>query len=223
MIEWLSDPWVVLAVFAPVAYLIGSVPFGVLIARSRGVDLRNVGSGNVGATNVGRTLGAAWGSLCFVLDVSKGLGPVLLAGWFLRRQGNFPAMLHQIAWLGVGLGAILGHVFSLYLHFRGGKGVATALGVVLGIWPYFTYPGLCALGLWILVTLLSRYVSLGSVIAALGFLPLFAIFHWPVGRLWPLGGFAALMVILILVRHRGNMRRLLAGTENKIGARKQTA
>ncbi len=213
----IENPFVLLVGFPLAAYVIGSTPFGVLIARGHGMDLRKLGSGNVGATNVARALGKKWGYLCFFLDVAKGLVPTLAAALLLGGQRGFPTLLHQAAWLGAGFGAIAGHVFSFYLRFRGGKGVATALGVVLGVFPYFTYPGLCAFGLWILVTLVSRYVSLGSIVAAVAFLPLFAAFNWPPGDLWPLAVFAAAMVALILLRHRGNIRRLLAGTENKIG------
>jgi len=204
--------------FPLAAYAMGSVPFGVLIARAHGVDLRKVGSGNVGATNVGRILGRKWGYLCFLLDVLKGFAPVLTAGLLLRGQEGFPSELHQVAWLSVAFAAVLGHVFSIFLKFRGGKGVATSLGVVLGVFPYFTWPGLAAFGLWIVVTLVSRYVSVGSIVSALAFLPLFAAFNWSrMTKLWPLGVFAAAVVLLILLRHRGNVRRLLAGEENKIG------
>jgi glycerol-3-phosphate acyltransferase PlsY len=190
------------------------------------VDLRAVGSGNVGATNVGRALGAKWGYLCFFLDVAKGLAPVLAAGAILRTSADFPTLLHQASWLAVGFGTIAGHVFSFYLRFRGGKGVATALGVVLGIFPYFTYAGLAAFAVWVAVTWISRYVSLGSVVAAAAFLPLFLIINSLVlseslDKLWPLGVFAAAMGALIIVRHRANIRRLLAGTESKIGRKKQ--
>ena len=214
------NPFILFAVFPLAAYLIGSTPFGVIVARLHGVDLRKVGSGNVGATNVGRVVGRPWGYLCFFLDVAKGFLPVLAAGAVLRAGEEFPTLLDQAAWLAVGFGAIAGHVFSFYLKFRGGKGVATALGVVLGIFPYFTYAGLCALGIWIAVTLTSRYVSLGSMVAAVAFLPLFAAFNWPAAHLWPLGAFAAAMVLLIIIRHRTNIARLLNGRENKIGQKK---
>jgi glycerol-3-phosphate acyltransferase PlsY len=206
-------------VFPLAAYVVGATPFGVILARAHGVDLRRVGSGNVGATNVGRVLGRRWGYLCFVLDVLKGLGPVAAAVALVRPAGGgVPSPAEQGVWLAVGLGAVLGHVFSFYLGFRGGKGVATALGVVLGIYPYFTGVGLVALGVWVAVTLTSRYVSLGSVVAAVGFVPLFAAFnHRTIEQLWPLLAFAASVAALILLRHRGNIRRLLAGTENKIG------
>jgi glycerol-3-phosphate acyltransferase PlsY len=204
------------------AYLVGATPFGVILARLHGVDLRRSGSGNVGATNVGRLLGRRWGYLCFALDVAKGLLPVAVAGAMVRPPaGQVPTLQAQAAWLAVGLAAVVGHVFSIYLGFRGGKGVATALGVVLGIWPYFTAAGLVALGLWIVVTLTSRYVSLGSIVAAVVFVPLLAAFNrGNLAQLWPLLSFAAVVAVLIVVRHRSNIRRLLNGTENKIGRRK---
>ena len=217
-----DHPVVLLVVLPLAAYAIGATPFGVILSRLRGVDLRTVGSGNVGATNVARALGRNWGYLCFFLDVGKGLAPVLVAGAILRPLAGFPTSLHQASWLAVGFGAIMGHVFSFYLRFRGGKGVATALGVVLGIFPYFTYAGLAAFALWVAVTLTSRYVSLGSVVAAAAFLPLFAginqfVLGVSLADVWPLGVFAVAMAGLILVRHRRNIRRLLAGTESKIG------
>ncbi|MDY6913622.1 MAG: glycerol-3-phosphate 1-O-acyltransferase PlsY [Planctomycetota bacterium] len=199
------------------AYVIGSTPVGVLIARAHKVNLRTAGSGNVGATNVGRAIGRPWGYLCFFLDLAKGFVPTVAVVWFYPPRAEGPTAVVQIVWLLVGCGAIMGHVFSLWLKFRGGKGVATALGVVLGIFPYFTYAGLAALGLWIAVVLISRYVSLASVVAAVAFVPLFVAFNWPVGRLWPMGLFVAAMALLILLRHRSNIRRLIAGTENKIG------
>ena len=216
-----DDPYILLAAFPVAGYVIGSTPFGVIIARAKGVNLRSVGSGNVGATNVGRTVGKTWGYICFLLDVAKGLVPVLLAGALLRGRPGFPTALHQAAWLGAGCGVILGHVFSFWLKFRGGKGVASSLGVVLGVWPYLALPGLAALGVWIVVTLVARYVSLGSIAAAAAFLPLFVAFNrGRVRSLLPLLVFAAAMVVLIIARHRGNIRRLLGGTENKIGANK---
>ena len=212
-----DSPWILFVVLPVLSLLAGSIPFGVLIARSKGVDLRRVGSGNVGATNVGRVLGRRWGYLCFFLDLAKGLIPVALAGRMLGAGEGVPSLLQQAAWLAVGFGAIAGHVFNFWLRFRGGKGVATALGVVVGMYPFFTHAGLIALAIWIVVTLASRYVSLGSIVAALAFLPLFAAFHWrQLGQLWPLCAFAVGMTVLIILRHRGNIRRLLAGTENKI-------
>jgi len=218
----MDHPLILFVAMPLAAYVVGATPFGVILAAAWGVDLRKVGSGNVGATNVARALGRRWGILCFVLDVAKGLAPVLVVRMVLVRLPGFPTAAHQLSWLLVGGGAICGHVFSFYLQFRGGKGVATALGVVLGVWPYLTWPGLTAFGVWIVVTAASRYVSLGSVVAALSFVPLFVVYNFRlIGQLWPLGVFALLMVGLILVRHRTNIRWLLAGTENKIGADKR--
>lgn len=213
----IENPAILLVVFPLAAYLIGSTPFGMIIAACKGVDLRRCGSGNVGATNVGRVLGRRWGYLCFFLDLAKGLIPAAAAGAMLHPQEGVPSLLCQAAWVGVGLGAIIGHVFTFWLKFRGGKGVATALGVVLGMFPYFTYAGLISLAVWIAVTLVSRYVSLGSIVAAVAFLPLFAAFNWQrLAELWPLCAFAAVVTVLIVLRHRGNIRRLVAGTENRI-------
>lgn len=220
----LDQPALYLTALPVAGYVIGSTPFAVLIARGCGVDLQKQGSGNVGATNVGRTCGAAWGYLCFALDVLKGLLPTLAAGWLLSGLGGEgpPSALAQAGWLAAGCGCILGHVFSFYLRFRGGKGVATSLGVVLGVYPYFTWPGLAALGIWIAVTLASRYVSLGSVVAALAFGPVFVLANLGLlAELWPLGAFAAAMVALIVLRHRANLVRLVRGTENRIGSKRR--
>jgi glycerol-3-phosphate acyltransferase PlsY len=223
----IDNPVMLFVVFPLLAYAIGSTPFGVIIARAHRIDLRCAGSGNVGATNVGRVVGRPWGYLCFVLDCAKGFVPVLVVGAMLRGRPGFPTAAHQFAWLVVGCGTIVGHVFSFYLAFRGGKGVATSLGVVMGIFPYFTYAGLAALVLWVIVTLASRYVSLASIAAAVAFVPLFAAFSlalgWRLSKLLPLAVFGAAMSALIVFRHRDNIRRLLAGTENKICRPKSAA
>jgi glycerol-3-phosphate acyltransferase PlsY len=202
-------------------YLAGSIPFGVILARLHGVNLRQVGSGNVGATNVGRALGRRWGVFCFLLDVLKGTGPVLLAGAWLGAMGGTPSLGTQGLWLGTAAGCVLGHVFPVWLRFRGGKGVATSLGVVLGIWPFFTLAGLAAFGVWIVVTGLSRYVSLGSIVAAVTFMGFFIALHLgELGELWLMTTVAAVLVVLVIVRHRANIVRLLRGEENRIGRSK---
>jgi glycerol-3-phosphate acyltransferase PlsY len=202
----------------PAGYLVGSIPFGAILGGLRGVDLRQAGSGNVGATNVGRVLGRKWGYLCFLLDAAKGFLPALAATLVLRTETGAPPPASQAIWVGAGCAAVLGHVFCPWLKFRGGKGVATSLGMVLGIYPYFTFSGLIAGAVWVAVTLASRYVSVGSVVAGAAFLASYAALNWGrLGELWPMGLFAAAIVALILVRHRGNIRRLLNGTENKIG------
>lgn len=223
----IQNPWLMFVALPLAAYVIGATPFGVLLARARGVDLRKSGSGNVGATNVGRVLGRKWGYLCFVLDVAKGLLPVLAAGALLRPGEGHPEPWRQAAWLLVACGAILGHVFNFYLGFRGGKGVATGLGVVLGIWPYFTLPGLAALAIWIALTLITRYVSVGSIVAAVAFVPLTVGYSklqgFAIADLWPMIAFASAMATLIVVRHSANIGRLMKGTENKIGSSREKA
>jgi len=208
--------WLFVYVMPVLAYLVGSIPFGVIVAKSRGVDLLKTGSGNVGATNVARTLGRKWGLLVFLLDMLKGLAPMLAAWMIINPAGGFPTVAQQFAWLAVGFAVIAGHVFSIFLGFRGGKGVATALGVVLGVWPYFTLAGLAAFGVWIIVLSASRYVSLASIVAAGAFAVLTAAFNpGRLAALWPLMSFALAMIALIILRHRSNIVRLLKGTENR--------
>ncbi|MCG3179493.1 MAG: Glycerol-3-phosphate acyltransferase [Phycisphaerae bacterium] len=223
--------WAVGAGVLPVAgYLVGSVPFGFLAGRLRGVDIRTRGSGNVGATNVWRVMGRRWGIGVFAADVLKGLLPVLAAGVYLKHQGVIrPPTMHAV-WLMTALAAILGHVYCAWLGFKGGKGVATSLGVVLGVWPYYTLAGLVALGVWILVTWASRYVSLGSICASVAFPAALLVIsqssrgeHWALSSIWPLLAFGLLMPLLVIWRHRGNIRRLLSGTENRFGGGKQEA
>jgi len=203
----IDHPLIAFVAMPVAAYVIGSTPFGVIIARSRGVDLRTQGSGNVGATNVGRVLGARWGYLCFFLDVLKGAAPVVAAGILLRQSGQaVPSATRQLAWLLTACGAILGHVFTFWLKFRGGKGVATSLGVLVGFYPYFTWAGLAAFALWGVLVGIWRYVSLASIVAAAAF-PLLVVGAW----------FASAMALLVIIRHRTNITRLLAGNENRIG------
>ena len=204
-------------------YLIGAIPFGLLIGRMRGVDVRKHGSGNIGATNVGRVLGARYGLAAFALDMLKGLVPVAVAGkWLHDQTSGMAGDTSQLwLWLGVGAACILGHMFPVYLRFKGGKGVATSLGVILGFYPYFTWPGLVAFGLWIALTGVTGYVSVGSMVAAGAFPILFALFaglgEWGAMRyLWPLYIFAVTIGILVIYRHRSNVRRLMQGTEPKI-------
>lgn len=203
------------------AYLLGSIPFGLLIARAHGIDLRKIGSGNIGATNVSRALGIKWAYLCFVLDVVKGLLPMLLAtAWGLVGKDISLAQLGM--WLAVGCAAILGHVFPIYLKFKGGKGVATSLGVVLGLWPYYTISGLIAFAIWALALLVWRYVSLASILAAMAFPIALTVLiglipEWQFGNLWPLYAAAIGMPLLVIARHAENIKRLLEGSESKIG------
>jgi len=206
-------------------YLLGSIPFGLLIGLSRGIDIRQHGSGNIGATNLGRTLGRKWGYVCFVLDVAKGLLPTLFAGGYVKtvfevNSSQSPGVSGQLAWLSVGAACILGHMFSVYLRFRGGKGVATSLGVVLGVWPYLTFTAVIAMLIWVGVWGMTRYVSLASICAAVAFPIGFVLLirqleTWQFSILWPVFAFTVLMASLIIVRHRANITRLIAGTENR--------
>ncbi len=218
---------VVVPLLTVAAYLVGSVPFGLLIGWWRGVDIRTRGSGNIGATNVGRVLGRPFGIAVFVADMTKGLVPTLAAGWVLRRHWpgwDLPESTRYLCWLGVGAGCVLGHNYPLYLRFRGGKGVSTSLGVTLGVYPDLTWAALAAFGVWVAVVGVSRYVSLGSVCAAIA-LPLsFVGLSLCRGRDmlaqgWPLLGFSVVLAVIVLIGHRSNIGRLLAGNEAKIGSR----
>lgn len=218
----------VLALVIVGGYLLGSVPFGLLVSKCRGVDVRRAGSGNIGATNVWRVLGWRCGLTAFVLDTLKGLVPMAVApriwtyaGAWSALAGSGPQRVYA-AWLAVGAAVILGHVFPVYLRFRGGKGVATSLGVLLGLWPYYAVPGLICFALWVIVFGASRYVSLSSMIAALAFPVVYvaigAACGWePWGRQRPLLVFAVVIAILVVYRHRTNLQRLLAGQENRFG------
>ena len=206
--------WVFLII---VAYLLGSVPFGLVLATARGVDLRSVGSGNIGATNVARALGRGWGCLCFALDCLKGLIPMLVAMQFVDEVTVGVLWL----WFGVGYAAVLGHVFPLYLKFKGGKGVSTSLGVLVGLYPYMTVCGLIAFAIWGVCLLIWRYVSLASIIAAVVFpiiltTAIIVMPDWTFSVLWPLLVIAVGLAVLVLIRHVSNIKRLLAGSERKI-------
>jgi len=215
-----------LTVGMALGYLCGSIPFALLLGWSRGVDIRKVGSGNVGATNVGRTLGRKWGIACFILDVLKGLIPVLAVGaWMGLLTQNQLSNESSLIWLASGVAAVVGHVFPIWLKFKGGKGVATALGVLLGFWPVLTVPGLLAAATWVVLALASRYISVASVGAAAA-LPVYLVvlgLFWrqmTLGQLWPFLAISTALALLVIVRHRSNIARLKAGTEPKWGQRK---
>ena len=216
-------PQRLLLILIPTAYLIGSIPFGLMVGLSRGVDPRSAGSGNIGATNVGRLLGGKFFALVFVLDLLKGLVPTSIAAVLLR--GEFLTQRDFVLWLLVGFAAIAGHMFSVFLRFKGGKGVATSAGVLLGVCPYFTYPGLIAILTWVVLFKMTRYVSVasiaGSVVFPIAYLIVTLALGWdPVGRQLPLLIFAVVMAALIVYKHRGNIARLRAGTESRFVSKK---
>jgi acyl phosphate:glycerol-3-phosphate acyltransferase len=182
------------------AYLAGSIPFGVLVARLKGVDLRAVGSGNIGATNVARALGKGWAIAVLLGDASKGFVPI----WLGRRLG-FPAAAIALA----GLSAIVGHMFTFFLRGRGGKGVATSLGVALALSPI---AALIGFGVYVAVYAATRLSSLGSLLGVWTFSLLFIFHDAPPASLvgLALGGAA-----LVTVRHRQNIGRLVRGKEKR--------
>lgn len=204
--------------FAPglsvlLSYLLGSVPFGYLIGRLVGkIDIRQHGSGNIGATNVGRVLGGKWGMLVFVLDLLKGLVPVALLSRVLIGAES-PDLLHwQVA---AGIATIVGHMFPCWLGFRGGKGVATALGVVAFLAPWPTAVAVAIFGLSFAIW---RIVSLASILASMGYALCQIALLWPdlfTQDRWSLSVFGLLVPALIIGRHRSNIGRILRGQEKK--------
>lgn len=217
-----------LVILAGVAYFIGSIPFGLIVGKLKGIDVRDHGSKNIGATNVGRLLGKRYFFLVTLLDALKSMLPLIAASVVMAgvpEHERFP-LLYAV-WIGVGVAAMLGHIFSIFLGFKGGKGVATAAGIVLGLWPYYTIAGVLTISLFILIVYITRYISVGSILASAMF-PVFYILlglsrGWPVfGTQWPLLAMAVGVALLILIRHRENLKRLRAGTEKKFGQRVTT-
>lgn len=185
-------------------YLFASIPFGLLVSKYfYGTDIRSKGSGNIGATNVLRNLGVFPAVLVLILDMGKGITAVFLARYFLGT--DFSAVI-------AGLIAIIGHSCSCFLGFKGGKGVATGLGVILMLSPLVTC---LTVMVFVLVVGTTRYVSLGSVLGALLLPLLMIVFHQPKPYLY----FACLAAAFVIYRHRGNIQRLLQGTESKIGSK----
>ncbi len=209
-------PWLTACALA---YLLGSIPFGYLLVRIvRHEDVRATGSGNIGATNVARSGGKALGIATLLLDCLKGTAAVLLAFVIARHTitpyiatASTRAFAFNLA-CAAALFAILGHVFPLWLGFRGGKGVATALGVFLVLSPR---AAACALLVFLAVFTLTRFVSLASILAA-ATIPLAAYFFAPLARPWPTAAFLGIP-LLVIAKHHTNIRRLLAGTESRFG------
>ncbi|XHR27196.1 MAG: glycerol-3-phosphate 1-O-acyltransferase PlsY [Chthoniobacteraceae bacterium] len=219
---------IILSLF--IGYLLGSFPSGYVIGKCRGVDIRQHGSGNIGATNVTRTLGKKWGVLVFALDVLKGILGVRLAMGFLPLPGDPGVILgepcfvvgtgaflmssEQALGMIAGLGCFLGHCFPVWLGFKGGKGVAVGAGILIGLTPWTAVIGLA---IWGALFRISRYVSLASILAAAS-LPVTTWFLY--GHFSPVFWFTLLISLIAIWRHRGNMQRLLAGTESRFERKK---
>lgn len=205
------QPWLI---SISLAYLLGSIPFGYLLVRIfRNQDIRSIGSGNIGATNVARSGAKGLGFLTLLLDLGKAYLAVIIAEHIAAGRPD----TYRIAVMAA-VAAILGHVFPLWLGFRGGKGVASALGVFLALTPA---SALCVLGVFLVTLMLTRYVSLASIVAAATF-PLFCLYF--VKDHSPLVLFGLLFIpVLVIAKHHANISRLLAGTENRFGKRKAVA
>lgn len=205
-------PFSTLAIIAALSYLLGSIPFGYLLVRIfRGEDVRQSGSGNIGATNVSRR-SPVLGVVTLLLDALKGTAAVVVSYVVADQVVAIPTF-EQVA-LGAFF-AVIGHMFPVWLKFRGGKGVATSLGAFIVIAPIAE---LISVGIFIVIVAISRYVSLGSIVAV----AVFPFLAWLTGRSYLSPTVLALISIsslLILIKHRDNMRRLWAGTENRIGAK----
>ncbi len=199
-----------------ISYLIGSIPFGYVIAIAKGVDVRKEGSGNIGATNVGRVLGRKYGILIFILDLLKGFMVVFLVPIFISEI-KFPTTAADLLVILCGLCAIFGHAFPVYLGFKGGKAVATSFGVFIWLSPI---PVAIAFGVWILTVAISRYVSLGSMAGTIALVGgIIGLGRAPFGSEKYLTALSIAVAILIIVRHISNIKRIIAGTETKILAK----
>ncbi|HXT12077.1 MAG TPA: glycerol-3-phosphate 1-O-acyltransferase PlsY [Candidatus Angelobacter sp.] len=202
-------------VTALVAYLLGSIPTGFLVAKARGVDIRTVGSGNIGATNAFRVLGKRFGIFVLLMDALKGLVAVLVGAVVVGRI--FPETPLENLKITAGIAAILGHNFTCWLHFKGGKGIATSAGVLIALVPWAL---IIILSIFIILFLVTRYVSIGSIAAAfaLPFATWFTENH-DVG----LTAVMAAIGLLAILKHRKNIHRLLNGTENRVQFKKKEA
>lgn len=207
------------------AYLCGSIPFGLLIGRwAKGVDLREHGSRNIGATNAGRVLGTKWGLVVLLLDALKGLLPTLLLPWLACEFSVKDVTGDEVSLRGhlevaCGLGGVIGHMFPCWLGFRGGKGVATSLGVIGVLSPWAT---LIAVATFAVTLFIFRYVSLSSILAAVAFAIAGIGFLWPSPfspEDWSRSAFCIAAPLLVIYRHRSNIVRLRNGEEAKLGER----
>lgn len=197
------------------AYLLGSIPTGFLFGKARGIDIRTIGSGNIGATNVVRSLGKGAGALVLLADAAKGWLAVAIVARLVSDTLHMPTDHLNQEWLAIcaGLAAILGHNYTCWLHFKGGKGIATSAGVLIALVPL---PLLIILAVWIAVFVITRYVSLASICASVA-LP-FAC--WATARGTALVLVTAAMAALAVFKHKANIQRLLQGTETRLSLKR---
>ena len=197
-----------------ISYLIGGIPFGYLIAVIKGIDIRTEGSGNIGATNVGRVLGKKYGLIIFILDMLKGFIVVFYIPALVSSAVNIPTTTDNLLVVLCGFCAVLGHAFPVYLKFKGGKAVATSFGVFIWLVPISI--GI-AFGVWLLTVIVTRYVSLGSMIGSLSLVGVIVIVvDSPFGDNIYLTVMSVAVAILIIARHTSNIQRIIAGTEKKV-------
>jgi glycerol-3-phosphate acyltransferase PlsY len=203
----------------PAGFIIGSIPFGVLATKNKGVDLRKTGSKNIGATNVLRTAGKLPALLTLAGDVFKGAVPVVICNYIIANISRTTGYSELISnakdfWGGVaGLSAIAGHIFSIFLSFKGGKGVATGLGVLIA---YSPVSAIVAISVWIAVAVITKYSSLAAIVAVAALPVTFAMLDFSGIKI----AFAILFAILIISKHKENIKRLVAGKEPKIGEKR---
>jgi acyl phosphate:glycerol-3-phosphate acyltransferase len=203
----------ILLIIFIISYLIGAIPWGFIIAKLKGVDIREHGSGNIGATNVTRTIGKRWGVLCFFIDFLKGLLPVIAVKilfpsiWFLTPMQICFAIILTV------LGTVLGHMYPIYLKFKGGKGVSTGAGALVAITPYAV---ICGLTVWIIVYKTSKFVSLASITAAI--IVAILSFVFSVTNIYHIDNtllyFVIFITLMAIYKHKSNIKRLINGTEN---------
>ena len=220
--------WLVVAVIFFASYLLGSIPSGLLISKTQGIDIREHGSRNIGSTNVWRVMGKKWGLLAFFCDTAKGWLAVRLGVWLagslpvtehlLHGKTALHFLPHDFAGITAALGCILGHNFPVWLRFKGGKGVATSLGVIIGMMPV---AALLTLAVWGVILKVSRYVSVASLVAA-ACLPVVVVVLLFLGGVegWGNFYFAVAAAALVIKRHTPNIRRLRDGTELRFGTPK---
>jgi glycerol-3-phosphate acyltransferase PlsY len=185
-----------------IAYLLGSIPFGLLIGKAKGVDVRKAGSGNIGASNVMRIVGTPWAVTVLVLDAAKAALPV-----YIMRWAGYDSAALQLA---AGLCAVFGHTWSVYLRGKGGRGVASALGMFIALTPTVALIGFAS---WVLVVAVTRYISLASMLSGAVIVTSMFLLQMPTPYRWG----AVALFVLVVYRHIPNIKRLLAGTEHRFG------